>query len=80
MTKRKIIISAKNLNGQRGEQLYCVSKDTLSFVNAMDTNVRGMSFEAVATVVKSNYTTKTLVADNGKRYKMFDDCSVVERV
>lgn len=79
MSKQKLIVNAKNFNGKRGTQLYCVSKDTLDFISKMKTDVRGQSFEQVAVVVKSNYATSTVVADNGKTYKVFDDFSADER-
>ena len=79
MSKQKLIVNAKNFNGKRGSQLYVLSKDTLDFISTMKTDVRGQAFETVATVVKSNYATSTVTADNGKIYKVFDDFSADER-
>lgn len=76
----KLIVNAKNLNGGRNHQLYVLSQETVDFFNGIETNVRGQKLEVVAKVVKSNFASKTVIADNGKVYKVYDDKSIVEKI
>ena len=76
----KLIVNVKNLTGGRAHQLYCLGQETVDFFNGIKTNVRGQKMEVVAKVLKSNFTTKTVIADNGVTYKVYDDKSVVEKI
>ena len=76
----KLIVNAKNLNGGRTHQLYVLGQETVDFFNGIETSVRGQKMEVVAKVVKSNFASKTVIADNGKVYKVYDDKSVVEKI
>ena len=76
----KLIVNVKNLNGGRTHQLYVLGQETVDFVNKMETNVRGQKLEVVAKVLKTNFTSKTVIADNGVTYKVYNDKSVVEKI
>ena len=76
----KLIVNVKNLTGGRTHQLYCLGQETVDFFNGIETNVRGQKMEVVAKVLKSNFASKTVIADNGVTYKVYDDKSVVEKI
>lgn len=75
---QKFIVNAKGLSGKRTNQLFVLSDETLDFVSRITTRVRGQRFDVVATVAKTNHATHTLTTEDGRRYRFYDDKSVVE--
>ena len=76
----KLIVNAKNLKGGRSQDLYCLSQETVEFVNSLQTHVRGQKLEVVAKVAKSNFAAKTVTTEDGKTFKVLSDKSVVEKI
>ncbi len=76
----KLIVNVKNLNGGRTHQLYVLGQETVDFVNKMETHVRGQKMEVVAKVVKTSFASKTVLTEDGRKFKVYTDKSVVEIV